>query len=230
MRTTVVLGLVVLLAVSPAALAFETIPADHWAATAVEDLHNEGVLIGYPDGTFRGANPATRYELAVALKRLENVVRGLAANARVAGVSEGDANGEQLGAVRTETANIRQMVDALAEAVKQDDQREARQDKTLNELSAAVSALEQAVKTDETRLDELQKLVEDLKGSVAAFDQAHVQAMIQAEISPLKTRLDQLEAENSQLKAEVSQQKSNNRMLTYGVIGAAVLGLYAAMK
>ncbi|HHW13611.1 MAG TPA: hypothetical protein GXX28_01585 [Firmicutes bacterium] len=228
MRTTVMLGLVVLLAVSPAALAFETIPADHWAATAVEDLHNEGVLIGYPDGTFRGANPATRYELAVALKRLENVVRGLAANARVAGVSEGE--NEDLGALRTETANIRQLVDALAEAVKQDDQREARQDKTLNDLFAAVSALEQAVKGEQTRLDELQKLVEDLKGSVAAFDEAHVKAMIQAEVAPLKTRLDRLEAENSQLKAELAQQKSDNRTLTYGVIGAAILGLYAAMK
>lgn len=223
MRTHVsVLVVALVLALSPAVLAFETIPAGHWAATAVEDLHNEGVLVGYPDGTFRGAQAATRYELAIALKRLENVVRGLAANTRVAGVSEGDRNADAVSAVANEAANIKTMVDALAEAVRQDDRRDAAQEQAIKDLSAAVAALEQAVKGNSARIDDLQKLVDQLSSRLAAVDQAAIKAMIQAEIAPLKTQLDKLSEENSQLKAEVNEQKSKLKW-AYWLAGGALL-------
>ncbi|MFZ4506774.1 MAG: hypothetical protein ACOYON_03645 [Fimbriimonas sp.] len=40
---------------------------DHWAAKALDRLRSEGLLVGYPDGFYRGGRPATRYEMAVAL-------------------------------------------------------------------------------------------------------------------------------------------------------------------
>ena len=46
------------------------LPPGHWAREAVEFLVSRGYLLGYPDGTFRGDQPVTRYELAVALYRL----------------------------------------------------------------------------------------------------------------------------------------------------------------
>ncbi|MGI6295847.1 MAG: S-layer homology domain-containing protein [Armatimonadota bacterium] len=46
---------------------FKDVPEDHWAAESVEILKANGVLQGYPDGTFRGDAAVTRYELAVAL-------------------------------------------------------------------------------------------------------------------------------------------------------------------
>ncbi|MDI6871084.1 MAG: S-layer homology domain-containing protein [Bacillota bacterium] len=221
MRTTV-LVVAALLAFSPAVWAFETIPSGHWAALAVEDLHSEGVLIGYPDGTFRGANPATRYELAVALKRLENVVRGLAANTRVAGLAEGAKETE---AVRAETIRLRNLIDTLNEAVKHNDQMDARQDKALNDLTATVLALERTVKADKVRLDDLEKLVDELKSRLAAFGPDGVKSLIQAETAPLKDQVSKLAEENSALKAEVAEQKAAlNRM--YLLIGAAaVLGI-----
>lgn len=223
MRTHVsVLVVALVLALSPAVLAFETIPAGHWAAMAVEDLQNEGVLIGYPDGTFRGAQAATRYELAIALKRLENVVRGLAANARVAGVSEGDKNADAANAIAAETANIKTMVDALAEAIKENDQKDAAQDRALKDLSAAVDALEKAVRNNSARIDDLAKLVDQLNSRLAAVDQAAIRAMIQSEIAPLKTQLDKLSEENSQLKAEVNEQKSKIKW-AYWLAGGALL-------
>jgi hypothetical protein len=42
-------------------------PPEHWAYDAVLRLKNAGLLVGYPDGRFRGPRNATRYEMAVAI-------------------------------------------------------------------------------------------------------------------------------------------------------------------
>jgi len=41
------------------------VPAGHWAYDAVDQLVKDGIIIGYPDGQFKGARPMTRYEMAV---------------------------------------------------------------------------------------------------------------------------------------------------------------------
>jgi hypothetical protein len=48
---------------------FKDVPKDHWAGGAVQKLKDEGIVQGYPDGTFKGNQPVTRYELAAALAR-----------------------------------------------------------------------------------------------------------------------------------------------------------------
>lgn len=55
---------------------FSDVPANHWASDAVERLSILGVLTGYPDQTFAGRNPATRYELAVVAARVIDLVGG----------------------------------------------------------------------------------------------------------------------------------------------------------
>ncbi|MFC2606622.1 MAG: S-layer homology domain-containing protein [Selenomonas sp.] len=47
-----------------AANPFSDVPADHWAYDAVAQLADDGVIEGYGDGTFRGQNEITRYEMA----------------------------------------------------------------------------------------------------------------------------------------------------------------------
>lgn len=49
---------------------FPDIPKGHWAYEAVQKLYEAGVLQGFPDGTFRGDEYTTRYQLALALYRL----------------------------------------------------------------------------------------------------------------------------------------------------------------
>lgn len=46
---------------------FKDVPADHWAAEAVETLHANGIVEGYPDGEFKGDKTMSRYEYAVML-------------------------------------------------------------------------------------------------------------------------------------------------------------------
>lgn len=47
-----------------AANPFTDVSADDWAYQAVASLSDEGVIDGYPDGTFRGDKHVTRYEIA----------------------------------------------------------------------------------------------------------------------------------------------------------------------
>ncbi|WP_288795391.1 S-layer homology domain-containing protein [uncultured Megamonas sp.] len=52
-----------------AANPFSDVPADSWAYDAVSTLAADGVIDGYPDGTYQGQNTMTRYEMAQIVAR-----------------------------------------------------------------------------------------------------------------------------------------------------------------
>ncbi|MBP3690959.1 MAG: S-layer homology domain-containing protein [Schwartzia sp.] len=52
-----------------AANPFEDVPADHWAYDAVAQLASDGVVEGYGDGSYRGDQEITRYEMAQMVAR-----------------------------------------------------------------------------------------------------------------------------------------------------------------
>jgi hypothetical protein len=75
-RTARCTGAIALIAMAIVALpiraqttGFKDVPPDHWAAEAVKEVVAKGIMKGFPDGTFRGDQPVTRYELAVTLAR-----------------------------------------------------------------------------------------------------------------------------------------------------------------
>jgi len=49
---------------------FTDVPTDHWAYEAVNKLQRDGILIGFPDGTYGGKRAITRYEFAAAIARI----------------------------------------------------------------------------------------------------------------------------------------------------------------
>lgn len=62
--------LVGLIVVSPA-LAYPDVSSNHWAAKQIEILTEKGVIVGYPDGTFKPDDNVTRAEFAsMAIKAL----------------------------------------------------------------------------------------------------------------------------------------------------------------
>lgn len=225
---------------SPLALAFEMIQTGHWAAEAVQTLNTEGVLIGYPDGTFRGNQAATRYELAIALKRLENVVQGLS----VSGQAQGSdvANVKQvLADITQQLAKLGEGFGALEDRADQTDRALARRDQFLNDLVDRVIALEQAVQTleattqklaaekaDKADLDaQLAKITERLAALEKAIPgEAQVRAWMQSDLQGLKSQLDKLAQENAALRAESDKQKKSiNRM--YWALGLGLVGVLA---
>jgi hypothetical protein len=60
----------VLLAAPAQAGPFTDVPTDHWAYEAIDMLQSEGIVEGYPDGTFKGNRSFTRYEMAMVVARL----------------------------------------------------------------------------------------------------------------------------------------------------------------
>ncbi|MDR2528838.1 MAG: S-layer homology domain-containing protein [Synergistaceae bacterium] len=72
---TVSLALCVVVAAASASFAatgmnpFMDVPMNHWAYDAIGQLAARGVLSGYPDGTYKGKQPTSRYEMASAVAR-----------------------------------------------------------------------------------------------------------------------------------------------------------------
>ena len=93
-----------------AANPFEDVAADHWAYDAVAQLAADGVIEGYGDGTYRGDQEITRYEMA------QMVARAMAKN----GVSAADKAmidklaaefADELNALGVRVANLEKKVD-----------------------------------------------------------------------------------------------------------------------
>lgn len=87
---------------------FPDVPDNHWAFEALQRLKKDGILVGYPDGLFRGNRPASRYELAVAVHaayvNLKSVTDGLDAQIK--------ALSDKLNGLAT-TADLQNLRDAL---------------------------------------------------------------------------------------------------------------------
>ena len=73
MKKSLVLAMAMALGVTASAYAanpFSDVTPDDWAFQAVSDLSVQGVVEGYPDGSFKGERNMTRYELAQIVARL----------------------------------------------------------------------------------------------------------------------------------------------------------------
>src|SRR5690606_17058767 len=73
-KSLAALATITLLAAPAAAQGYyKDVPNHHWAAPAVNELSDRGILLGNPDGTFDGQHQLTRFEMAVILHRLVRV-------------------------------------------------------------------------------------------------------------------------------------------------------------
>lgn len=67
MKKTLLLAMTIAMGITASAYAanpFSDVPAGHWAYDAVNKLASEGVVEGYPDGSYGGDRLMTRYEMA----------------------------------------------------------------------------------------------------------------------------------------------------------------------
>ena len=95
---------------------FEDVKPDHWAYQAATDLHNRGIISGYPEGHFNGRRTLTRYEFAVALKRALDALPG-DRKSKIGEPPQTEQNGEPgstasaglTGIARTEVDDLRRL-------------------------------------------------------------------------------------------------------------------------
>ena len=89
-----------------AANPFSDVPADHWAYDAVAQLAAEGVVEGYGDGSYRGEQEITRYEMA------QMVAKAMAKGATSAQLDKLAAEfAEELNSLGVRVANLEKKVD-----------------------------------------------------------------------------------------------------------------------
>jgi predicted nucleic acid-binding Zn-ribbon protein len=101
------------------------VPAGHWASAAIQVAANCGIVRGFPDGTFRGNEPITRYQAAVIIARLlEAIKNGECGVGTPGGMSSADMTTLQ-NAIQELSADLAQLGVRVAElednAVTQDD-------------------------------------------------------------------------------------------------------------
>jgi hypothetical protein len=119
-----------------ASSAFKDVPVDHWAYAAVGTLQQAGIVIGYPDGTYGGRRAMTRYEFAVAIARLLNLIN-----------TAGYAKSSDLDALKQDMLNRLQQNSDAIDALKA----------LVNEFQPELQALGQDVAAIKSRLDDDEK-------------------------------------------------------------------------
>ena len=124
---------------------FADVPTDHWAYQSVDTLQKAGIVIGYPDGTYGGRRPMTRYEFAVAIARL------------LAQMNKGGASAADLSALRTDLENRiagnTAAIDALRTLVNGFEPELTRLGQDVAAANARLDSLEAQVKALTTRVD-----------------------------------------------------------------------------
>lgn len=148
---------------------FPDIPANHWAGDAVDRIADLGIVIGFPDGTFRGNEAFTRYQAALVVSRLLDVLN---ANMDAA-----------LALTQADIESLRNAVQEIGSDV-------AAQGVRLSAAESAIAGLSDEVAGNTARLDELEAnlagggvdpaVLRDLQNQIAsqrvAIDTAQAQA------------------------------------------------------
>jgi len=120
------------------------VPLNSWAYDAVDQLAKDGIIKGYPDGTFKGNRPMTRYEAAVLAYRAVDTIEseitaGKAVTAKLR--SDMDAANKLIAAFGAELKAVESHVAALQTEADQTKNGLAATQKTVAGQAAQIGAL-----------------------------------------------------------------------------------------
>jgi hypothetical protein len=123
---------------------FTDVPPNHWAYQAVQELAADGYIKGYPDGTFRGNRPLTRYEMAALTDRALSAIKAALINGD-------DVNARDIAALKklmTQYAGDLKDVQGQVAALKAQQATLASQQATLASQYSGLSAQARALKAE----------------------------------------------------------------------------------
>ncbi len=177
-------GLLTVLSMGFGLAQFSDVPAGHWAKEAVEALAAKGIIVGFPDGTYRGNETLTRYQAALIIYRLLQQIE-----------EELKAKGESPTLEAMSPEDIEALKNAVQELAAE-----------LAALGVRVSALEDSAATKED-IARLEALIEELKAQPMpepGMDQAALQDLadrVEAASIAADTALAQAQQLAEQLEA-----------------------------
>src|ERR1700722_20066670 len=97
------------------------VPRSHWAYAAIQTLAADGLIDGYPDGSFKGDRPLTRYEMAAIVARV--IAKLEAQGAATASKADLDQLQKLIDALKDELDALGVRVTSLEDAVASLDRR-----------------------------------------------------------------------------------------------------------
>jgi len=143
---------------------FPDVPDNHWAYEALKTMKADGLLVGYPDGLFRGGRPASRYELAVAIhatyQKLKGLYDGLDSQLKTLSASLDD---------KASKADLQALRDALAVAQNDINGMKAWGDDIAN-LKKLAGTFEKEIASLGVDVEAMKKDIGDLKDRVSALE------------------------------------------------------------
>jgi hypothetical protein len=130
------------------ATAFRDVPPNSFAYKAIQTLYADGLVIGYPDGEFKGNRPLTRYEAAVITERVVEAVQNRIQQAQA-------VSARDLAALRTLLDTFRNDIDTLNRRVAQLDTRVGSVERDTASLKTDTQNLKTAQSETQKEADEL---------------------------------------------------------------------------
>ncbi|MBC7328749.1 S-layer homology domain-containing protein [bacterium] len=173
---------------------FPDVPWDHWAYDAVATLAEKGIIVGYPDGYFKGDRPLTRYEFACALRNALERIK--------AEVTPPEVN---LTSIQNAINDLKSRVAALEKAAPGGVPADL-----VNRLSAVEQQLQQAATKAE---------LEAVRNQVAALQQKVAAIQISPEdIQTLRRLINEFRDELATLGVDVDEMRKDLDALTQRVV------------
>lgn len=177
--------------------ALTDVPAGHWAKDAIDRLVSRGIILGYPDGTFRGTKNLTRYEASIIIARLldqmnsgvvvapqgedltalQNAVQELSADLAALGVRVSDLEANSVS--KDDFSRLEARVEALGVATGNPE--------ALVELQARMEEMSQGGDYEGLRTD-----IDDMANSITALNDLSV--LLNQDILDLQDRVSALES------------------------------------
>ncbi len=170
---------------------FPDVPADSYAADAVAQLVELGIVNGFPDGTFRGNEAFTRYQAALVVSRLLSVIDENTAAA-------GALSEEDLATVNNAVTELQNQLGSLTDRISALESAPSGNDEALSALTDRVNALETAAPEGN-----LADSFTALEGRVAALEQAPTSAAPGPDLTALQEQVTALNKQVNTLKGQL---------------------------
>ncbi len=171
---------------------FPDIPAGHWAADAVARIAKLGIVIGFPDGTFRGNESFTRYQAALVVSRMLDVINSK--------ISAAKAMTDQ------DIASLRNALQSLSSDVASQGNRLSAAEQAISDLQGSVSSIKDNVSSNTSRIDALEQA---LKNAQAMGANAQAIKDLQNQLDAQKAALDTAQAQ-AQAAQDLAQQNASD--------------------
>ncbi|ADH62052.1 S-layer domain protein [Allomeiothermus silvanus DSM 9946] len=195
-------GLLTVLSMGFGSAQFSDVPAGHWAKEAVEAIAAQGLIVGFPDGTFRGNENLTRYQAALIIYRLLQQLQGQQ------GQPAPKIDEETLNTIRNAVQELAAELAALGVRVSALEDNAASKD-DIARLEAAIEELKGMKAQPGQGMD--QQALSDLADRVEAASVAADTALAQAQ--QLADRLDAVEGDVATVKTQLEADADSIRAL-----------------